>query len=201
MKRFWVTISLFFSFLILWGQGPINLGLKFGTNSSSLITNLNEFFDQSEINKFYAGAFVRVNLGKVYLQPEVYFNTKGGILSSLNSTTSVIPNISEIFSYQTIDIPILLGYKIINGQIFNLRVNAGPVLSYVTSDPIISKLTDLNINELKDNYIGIQAGIGFDLWFVTIDARIENSFNIFIKNSNYSAANRVYLLSAGIKLF
>jgi hypothetical protein len=201
MKRFWVTLFLFFSFISVWSQGPVNLGLKFGTNSSSLITNFNEFFNQSEINKFNAGAFVRVNLGKVYLQPEVYFNTKGGNLSSINSTTTVIPNISEIFSYQTIDIPILLGYKIINGQIFNLRVNAGPVLSFVTSDPIISELTNLNINDLKNKYVGIQAGIGFDLWFITIDARIENSFNIFIANSNYSAANRVYLLSAGIKLF
>jgi hypothetical protein len=201
MKRFWVTLFLFFSFFSVWSQGPVNLGLKFGTNSSSLITNFNEFFDQSEINKFYAGAFLRVNLGKVYLQPEVYFNTKGGILTSLNSTSTKIPNISELFSYQTIDIPFLLGYKIINGQVFNLRVYTGPVLSYVTSDPNISELTDLNIDELKDNYIGIQAGIGFDLWFVTIDARIENSFNIFIANSNYSAANRVYLLSAGIKLF
>ena len=54
---------------------------------------------------------------------------------------------------------------------------------------------------LKDNYFGIQAGVGVDLWFVTIDARIESSSNIFIKKSNFSATNRVYLISAGIKLF
>jgi len=201
MKRFCLTLFLFFSLFSVWSQSPVNLGLKFGTNSSSLITNANEFFDQSEINKIFAGAFVRVNMGKIYFQPEVYFNTKGGILSSFNSNSTIIPNISELFSYQTIDIPILLGINIINKPIFNLRVHAGPVLSYVTTDPLISDLTNLNIDDLKDNYVGIQAGIGFDLWFVTIDARVENSFNIFIDNSNYSAANRVYLLSAGIKLF
>jgi hypothetical protein len=201
MKRFWVTLCLFFSLFSLWGQSPINLGIKFGINSSSLITNVDEFFGQSEINKIFAGAFLRVNLGKMYVQPEVYFNTKGGILSSINSTSSENSDIFEQFSYQTIDIPILLGINIIKRPAFNLRVNAGPVLSYVTSDPTIFDLTDLNIDELKDNYIGIQAGIGIDLWFLTLDARIENSFNIFIDNSNYSAANRVYLLSAGIKLF
>jgi hypothetical protein len=183
------------------GQNPVNLGIKFGTNSSSLITNSKEFFDQSEINKFFAGAFVRVKLGKLYLQPEVYFNSKGGILSSLNSTSSIISEVSEKFSYQTIDIPILLGLNIIDKSIFNLRIDAGPVLSYVTSSSIVSELNNFNINDLKDNYVGIQAGVGCDIWFLTLDARIENSFNIFIKSSNYSATDRAYLLSVGIKLF
>lgn len=201
MKRFWVTICLFFTLFYSWGQKPINLGIKFGTNSSSLITNFNEFFEKSEINNYLAGAFLRVNLGKLYLQPEAYFNTKGGIIPSFNYKPEELLNLSEIFSFQTIDIPLLIGFNIINKPIFNLRVHAGPVLSYVTSEPIISEISNFNIDDLKDNYVGIQAGIGFDLWFITIDARIENCFNIFIDNSNFSNANRVYLLSAGIKLF
>jgi len=201
MKRLLVTICLFFSLFYSWGQKPINLGIKFGTNSSSLITNFNEVFEESEINHYLAGAFLRVNIGKLYFQPEAYFNTKGGIINALNYKPGTIPNFSEIFSFQTIDIPLLIGYNIINQPIFNLRVHAGPVLSYVTADPIIAEITNLNIDDLKDNYIGIQAGIGFDLWFITIDARVDNCFNIFIENSNYSNANRVYLLSAGIKLF
>jgi len=201
MKRLLVTICLFFSLFYSWGQKPINLGIKFGTNSSSLITNFNEVFEESEINHYLAGAFLRVNIGKLYFQPEAYFNTKGGIINALNYKPGEIPNFSELFSFQTIDIPLLIGYNIINQPIFNLRVHAGPVLSYVTADPLISEITNLNIDDLKDNYIGIQAGIGFDLWFITIDARIENSFNIFIDDSNYSSANRVFLLSAGIKLF
>jgi len=185
----------------MWGQSPVNLGIKFGTNSSSLISDVDEFFDQSEINKVFAGAFVRVNIGKLYLQPEVYFNTKGGIISVIKTSTIDVSEASDLFSYQTIDIPILLGVNIIRKPAFNLRFNAGPVLSYVTSDPTISELKDFNIDELKDNYVGIQAGIGLDIWFITLDARVENSFNIFTDNSNYSATNRVFLLSAGIKLF
>jgi len=106
-----------------------------------------------------------------------------------------------MFSYQTIDIPILVGIYILNKPLFNIRAHAGPVLSYVTASPLITDFNDLNINDFKDNYVGIQAGIGFDVWFLTIDARIEQSFNIFINGSNYLATNRVYLLSAGIKLF
>jgi hypothetical protein len=70
----------------------------------------------------------------------------------------------------------------------------------VTAEPLINDVTDLSPDELKDNFIGIQAGIGFDLWFITLDARIESSFNIFMDSSHYTAANRLFLLSAGVKL-
>lgn len=198
MRRVVFSFFLLIFFTSTFAQSPVNLGIKIGTNSSSLITDVDDFFEESEINHYLVGAFARVSLGRVYLQPEVYFNTKGGILNASNYT---LENISELFSYQTIDVPILIGVNLINKPIFNLRIHGGPVLSYVTVDPIITDIKDLNIDELKDNYIGIQAGVGFDLWFVSIDARIENSFNIFIDDSNYSATNRMYIISAGIKLF
>jgi hypothetical protein len=198
MRRVVFSFFLLIFFTSTFAQSPVNLGIKIGTNSSSLITDVDDFFEESEINHYLVGAFARVSLGRVYLQPEVYFNTKGGILNASNYT---LENISELVSYQTIDIPLLIGVNLINKPIFNLRIHGGPVLSYVTVDPIITDIKDLNIDELKDNYIGIQAGVGFDLWFVSIDARIENSFNIFIDDSNYSATNRMYIISAGIKLF
>jgi hypothetical protein len=198
MRRVVFSFFLLIFFTSTFAQSPVNLGIKIGTNSSSLITNVDDFFEESEINHYLVGAFARVSLGRVYLQPEVYFNTKGGLLNASNYT---LENISELVSYQTIDIPLLLGVTIINKPIFNLRIHGGPVLSYVTVDPIVTDIKDFNIDELKDNYIGIQAGVGFDLWFVSIDARIENSFNIFIDDSNYSATNRMYIISAGIKLF
>jgi len=200
MKRVGLSLFLLFIFKLSIAESPVNLGIKIGMNSSSLITNVDEFFDKSEINHYLVGAFARVSLGRLYFQPEAYFNTKGGIITATNSITEM-QDFSEVFSYQTIDIPLLLGVNIINKPVFNLRVHAGPVLQYVTSDPILSEVSHLNIDELKDNYIGIQAGIGLDIWFISVDARIENSFNIFVANSSFTAANRVYLLSAGIKLF
>lgn len=200
MKRVGLLLLLIFYFSFAFSKSAVNLGIKIGANSSSLITDYNEFFNESQVNNYLVGAFARVTISRIYIQPEIYFNTKGGILSSLNSST-VIPYFSKTFSYQTIDIPVLLGLNIINKPAFKLRANAGPVLQYVTAKPIIEDISNFNIDELKNNYIGIQAGIGFDLWFVSIDARVENSFNIFINNSDYSAANRIYLISAGIKIF
>ncbi|MBN1926235.1 MAG: PorT family protein [Prolixibacteraceae bacterium] len=197
---------LIFSFLItlcicLKGQSPVNVGLKFGMHYSSLINSIDEIFDESQVSSYHAGVFFRLNIDKFLLQPEVYFNTKGGVINSFNTLYIDDPEYFELFSYQTIDIPILIGFNVINKPIFNLRFYAGPVLSYVTTEPIINEFSDLNVEELKDNFVGIQAGMGFDLWFVSIDARFENTFNIFIEGSNYAASNRIFLLSAGIKLF
>lgn len=200
MKRINSILILLFFCISSYATGPINLGIKIGANSSSLITDYNEYFNKSQVNHYLVGAFGRVNLGRIYLQPEIYFNTKGGIINASNSS-AIIPDFSEVFSYQTIDIPVLLGLNIINKSIFNLRIHAGPVLQYVTTKPIISDVKNLDIGEFKDNYMGIQAGVGVDLWFLTIDARVENNFNIFIKNSNFSATNRVFIVSAGVKLF
>ncbi len=196
MRRFLVIICLIVSSYALYGQSPFNVGIKIGANSSSLITDYNQFFNESEVNNYIVGAFLKLNIGNIYIQPEAYFNTKkGGRIEDLVS-------FSEFdLKYQTIDIPLLIGFHIINKPNFNIRAYGGPVLSYITTEPIIDELTTFNINELKDNYIGIQAGIGIDLWFLTFDVRVENSFNIFLDNSQYQAANRVYLMSAGVKIF
>lgn len=198
MKHIIILIVFLSAFHGAFSQSPINIGIKAGTNSSSFIHNVDDFFDQSQVNNYIAGIFARITFSKVYLQPEAYINTKGGILSSPDPLYSLI---TEEITYTTIDLPILLGYKLIDKPMFNFRVNAGPVLSWVTTEPMINELSDLNVNELKDNYLGIQAGIGIDLWMISIDARVETSSNIFIDKSNYSASNRVYLITAGIKLF
>ncbi len=169
MKRILVTSFLLILLLGVEGQSPINVGLKFGMNYSSLITSFDEIFDKSQITHYHAGAFVRFSLDKVYLQPEVYFNTKGGIIDEFNTLYISEPNYWEDFRYQTIDIPILLGFHLINKPIFNFRVYGGPVLSYVTTEPIIKDFSDLNVEELKDNFIGAQIGIGFDLWLPELE--------------------------------
>ncbi|HPR31432.1 MAG TPA: outer membrane beta-barrel protein [Prolixibacteraceae bacterium] len=201
MRQAGILIVLLFGFLTVKGQSPFHVGVKFGTQYSSLIYRFDQVFDESQVSNYHAGAFARVSLGRVYLQPEAYFNTKGGIIDEFNYLSIDDPGYFEDFRYQTVDIPILLGYHLVHQANFNIRFYGGPVLSYITVEPLIRNVSDLSIDDLKDNYIGLQLGVGFDVWFVTIDARMESAFNIFIEGSQYSAANRVFLLSAGIKLF
>lgn len=201
MKRITLLLFFLFSGLVNFAQSPINIGIKFGTNTSAMLTNiedvLNQNISEEELNSYFAGTFVRLNLGRVYLQPEAYFNTKGGSISFLSNT--LIPT---TFEYKTIDVPVLAGIKFVNKKLFNFRLHGGPVFSFITNkENFVSTISDLKAEDLNENYIGWQIGAGIDLWFFTIDARIENSTNVLTESSAYEAKNRMYLLSAGIKLF
>ena len=202
MKKIGFVLTLILISLSAFSQGPVNIGIKFGTSGSTMITDIDKVLNQrtqeSDTLNYLAGIFIRVNLGRLYLQPEAYFNTKGGIINAIGDNQFQIPT---TFNYKTIDVPILLGIKVIKRDLINLRVHAGPVFSYVTANDLVSELPDLSGNDLNNRYVGWQVGAGIDFWFLTIDARVETSSNILGPNSPYEARNRLYLLSAGIKLF
>lgn len=204
MIRSFLTILLLLVTLGVYSQGPVNIGIKFGTNRSTMITNFEDVLNQNilveDVNNYLAGAFVRLNVGRLYLQPEVYFNTKGGVIKPIGTNQTFVPT-ATTFNYQTIDVPALIGIKLINKSLINLRVHGGPVFSYVTANSLVSEISNFSSNDLNDRYVGWQLGAGVDVWFLTVDARIENSANIANSNSPYQIKNRVYLISAGIKLF
>ncbi|MDA3929539.1 MAG: porin family protein [Prolixibacteraceae bacterium] len=204
MRRLLLAILFLLLTYVSFSQGPINIGIKFGTNSSTMLTNIDDVLNQNiredKVDYYLAGAFIRVNLGRLYLQPEAYFNTKGGIVTQIGDGQYQIPSLPT-FEYKTIDVPVLMGIKLINKSIFNLRVHGGPVFSYVTANSFVSEMDEITTEDLNNRYVGWQIGAGLDIWFLTFDARIENSTNILNEASPYNVKNRVYLLSAGIKLF
>lgn len=201
MKNAFITLLILSLAIVANAQGPVNIGLKFGYNSSKLITEIEDVktnnLEKYDINNYLAGAFARISLGRLYVQPEVYFNKKGGFITPISETQLQIPQ----FSFQTIDVPVLVGFKIIDKSLVNVRVNTGPVFSYITGKELENDIANFDPNELTDRYVAWQLGAGVDFWFVTLDLRVESSSNLFNDISSFSAKNRVYLLSAGIKLF
>jgi len=166
------------------------------TNFESII---NHPVNEKNITGYHVGAFGRISAGRIYVQPEIYFNKKGGNISPISMDNSVIPSIS--FDYETLDVPVLLGVSLINRSLIKLRLNAGPVFSFITANNFYSEVTDLDADSFSSNYMGVQFGVGADIWFLTLDARVEQSANIIEDSSSVEAKNRIYLLSIGIKLF
>ena len=81
---------------------------------------------------FHGGAFVRLTLFGIYLQPELLFSTRTNEYTvnqlSANGLPTLLPVVKQNFN--KLDIPILLGLKL--GP---LRVNAGPVGSLSINSP------------------------------------------------------------------
>lgn len=192
MKK--LTIILIFAVVAFAAnaQKVFEAGIKAGINSSKISTNVADYNAQS-INKFNFGAFGRINIGSFYIQPEAYYNSKGGEyidhvdLETINS-----------FDYKTIDVPALLGIKIINKENLNLRIMAGPVFSLVTDKSVKGQLTE---SAMKDNFFGWQYGAGVDFMFLTLDARMQSYSNNIYDTPNFDSKSGTFVISLGVKLF
>jgi hypothetical protein len=161
----------------------IKFGLKAGVSTTNLsmadlktVTSGNTTYTVNALTAakygFHGGAFVRLSLFGIYLQPELLFTTRTNEYTVQNVTVGQT-TAAEIVkqNFNKLDIPVMLGLKL--GP---LRVNAGPVGSLLINSP-----KDLIKNpDYKNNYnkmtIGYQAGVGFDLLnFLTFDLRYEGS--------------------------
>lgn len=172
MKKIYLLFALLMVCTISYTQSPITFGPKVGFTSYKLTTDMADV-EESCKNGFEAGAFVRVKIKKFYLQPELYYSTKGGILKDSLFEQEIQLN--------TLNVPVLFGYTVIGKDAFNFRVFAGPIASFVVNKTI--KLNgdeladDIADKSLKDAILGAQFGAGVDILMFTLDVRYEVGFN------------------------
>ena len=205
MKKFMLGIILvLFSAGVTFGQ--FSYGLKIGYNASKLHSSLDSI--KSSFNSgFHFGAFVRFGK-KVYLQPEVYYTLQGGIFQ--NNVSKTVDNWKQNVTVGTMDIPVLVGFKMIDVKVVNWRIMAGPMASFVVN----SKITDVNLtgpikkSDINSTNWYVQVGTGFDVFFVTLDVRYQIGLNQMIKSAeslsgkqyDLNATNNMWVVSLGFKL-
>ncbi len=193
MKKLAFLSTLILFTVSLAAQPILDAGIKAGIHNSKVTANYHEFTSES-ILKSHVGAFARVGFGRVYVQPEVYFSAKGGNL------TSDIEETVTRFNFNNIDVPFLLGVKVIKGDMANVRIMAGPVFSFITS----KEVEDHNVyttQYFKDHYFGYQYGIGVDVWKFFLDARMEHGSNNIYEHDNLRSRNETFMVTLGFKIF
>ncbi len=190
-KRIILLLCASFFVLSLKAQPTIDLGLKGGANFCKISFDLEDYSSETAL-KTHFGAFGRFGWNRVFIQPEVYFSGKGGDVKSVS-------NVVTSFDFKTVDIPVLLGVKLIKGKVFDLHVVGGPVFSGITKKHV----DDKGIFEkqyYEDHYFGIQYGVGVDVLFFTFDARMENGLNQFYNQLSSDMKSNTFMLSVGFKL-
>jgi opacity protein-like surface antigen len=122
---------------------------------------------------YHFGLQTQFNIALVVIKPELYFNAGGGTLEKV-----VDGGVSEALDvkFNRIDMPVLAGVKL--GPV---RINAGPVGSYVISENTRSDILgipeDYEIFTRKVTW-GFQAGLGVDLLKkISLDTRYEGSLS------------------------
>jgi hypothetical protein len=194
MKRLFVSALFLVLAISLFAQVKFDLGIKGGVNFSKISLDEDDYSAES-VTKSHIGAFGRIGFGRVFIQPELYYSGKGGDVTSdlLGTFTS--------FDYKTMDIPLLLGFRIIKGKPFDLHIVGGPVFSNVTSGDLSSGgMYDKSFYE--SSYFGLQYGLGIDILFLTLDARMESGLgNIYSQPGATSGKSQNFMLSVGFKIF
>ena len=192
MKKVLIPILLLILSVSINAQPIFDLGLKAGVNSSKIDFNLSNYTSES-IAEYHFGAFGRVGLGRIFIQPEAYFSAKGGGLNSNMYETITM------FNYNAVDMPLLLGFRIIKGGFIDLHLVAGPVFSLITSNKVEG--SDFLTDEFyEDNYVGFQYGLGIDVWFLTLDARMEHGTSNLYSYPDFNGKNSTFMLSVGLKI-
>ena len=207
MKKILLLFAiLFFSAGVTFGQ--FNFGIKVGYNASKLHTSFDSI--KSSFNSgFHFGAFFRIGLGKkVYIQPEAYYTLQGGIFE--NNLNNAVDNWKQKVTVGTLDVPVLVGFKLINLKVVNWRIMAGPMVSFVVNSKIkdVSLTGPITSSDITKLNWYVQAGTGVDVLFLTLDIRYQAGLNHMITSAqgttglSYSlnATNNMWVVSLGFKI-
>lgn len=199
MKKIILLAATLMIASVAFSQIPgFTIGPKVGANFSKFTTDQSQIEEQIK-NSFYFGAFARFGQ-KLYLQPELLVMNRNGTLK--NSEISGSKGTIEVGS---IDVPVLVGLRLLNLKAANIRIMAGPVASFAVNKSISLDETwddDINFTEddIKNSNWGLQFGAGVDVLFLTLDLRYEIGLSNFSEIQDFDLKNNMFTIGLGWKI-
>jgi len=209
MKKIILAIVLSIFPLTIFAQGLISFGPKIGWNSNRLTTDYNQYIKDCK-SGFQGGVFFSVYLHKFYVQPEAYFSIKRGALQTSLDLQNPNLNISQSINLQSIDIPVLFGFKFLDLKLIRFRIWGGPVASYMLSKEYTLSIDGVNRSEritrddFKNATWSAQIGAGLDVLMLTFDIGYEFGLDSFLtipSLNDFNLRNNLFYCSVGWRLF
>ena len=234
-KTFLLIAALLMMGSVAFAGGGFDFGIgpKVGYQTAKLS------YDKAEIkssfsNHFTAGVFGRLTFGRLYVQPEVLLLKTSNIFdldvtgegtdNMLNIPTGA--NVNLTLNQLNLQVPVLIGVKIIDLDIFALRAQVGPTANFVLKSQTLVNYSTSGSSETeteeddqgfdtKSISWGLQAGLGIDLLdFITLDvnynfglSNIFNSLNDTSLGEYFDFSNidntkqNLFMVTVGLKFF
>lgn len=176
MKKtfFLITAVLSMATAIASAKGPIDFGIKAGINTGNFKLDKENIPNNVHIindarTGFHAGAFMRLNLLGIQVQPEMLYNWNKYDMTILGASGESINEKRSQVSVQTLEVPVLGGLEILF-----LRLNAGPVFNIMNKTSVSGKaVADAEV--IKPS-VSFAAGVGLDLMSICFDVRYNGQF-------------------------
>lgn len=166
-------------------ETEFTIGIKGGANFANLHSSLKELSKEKGKMGYNVGVFARVG-GNLYLQPELNYT----------AFKSEYTYASDQYrpKFKQMNVPLMVGYKLINTSELNLRISAGPDFNYTLNKPDAPTAFDY-----KRFTLGGVFNAGVDLGNITLDARYSRGFTKI--NKGLGESTGIYNLSVGFKIF
>ncbi len=206
MRKTILTITLMTLVLSSFAQLPFTLGIKAGINSNKITTDnysatgyTFDDFKSDAKSGYNLGAFARLGT-KIYLQPELLYCVRNG--ESTGESTS--GTASQTVKLKTIQVPVLVGFKLIDLKLASIRAFTGPAMSYVLkSSNVDMNLPNFDPENFKNNIWDWQLGAGVDVGPIVFDVRYEwglsNTSDGNIDNVGFVNKGNTLTFSLGFK--
>ena len=176
MKK--ILLSVIAVFIATGLSAQLSFGPKIGYNTSKLSVDRSEIKTDLK-NSFQFGLYARIG-GKFYVQPELAWLTQGGLFKDEDGKINS-PFKQEV-KLKTVQVPVMIGYKLLDLKLVNIRAMGGPVASFVTDKDIENKVDNyiapIEQADIKDAIWSIQLGVGADIMkLFTLDIRYNIGLN------------------------
>lgn len=213
-KLFLVFTAILMSSAIM-AQLP-NIGIRGGLTAAQVSTDLSATFSSENQLGYQGGVFVRLKFNKLYIQPEAIYNHR-----STKLEYEVVPVIDidnqrvgakTSMKIGTVDVPVLVGFFLVKNKLFNLRVFAGPEISFASSKNVEYEYTTgdgedfdgevvdpVTVDDFNQTTWYMQAGAGVDVLFFTFDVRYEKGLSDLYNNNTVNFKNNVWVFTLGFK--
>ena len=157
--------------------GQFTIGPQVGYTASNLTVDHSEIVNNIKSN-FLIGVFARFGK-KIYVQPEINWLTQGSILK-FPSLSNPNPVEQEI-KISTIQVPLSVGWRIINLKVVNIRIYGGVTANFVTNTTINTTNGDGMDYLLPSDFNSVQwqwqLGAGVDVFMFALDVRYFGGIN------------------------
>jgi hypothetical protein len=173
--------------------------------NTNLVTSTGDQIKSGFANGYQVGAWMRLGGKRVYLQPEVLLNVKKV------SQTFNVGGLTYMATYKTqaIEIPLMVGYKVLCVGPLAVRLNAGPkAIIDAGSSSNLNQYSQVLSQDFKKTTWAAEGGIGVDILSVSLDLRysqyLSNSYSVTFNNTpvvNMKSNKQSVYLTLGWRLF
>ena len=154
------------------------------------MTDAQETVDYKAALGWQVGADLRIG-DRVFFQPGAMFGQNTTIVSYVQNDEVVE---EDNLIRTTLKLKALGGYRIVDGELFDLRVMVGPTYDVLLSVDNKDDQIDWNEGNFNDGSFNIDAGLGFDMGWFTLEPSVSfGRSRAFKETDNLENINSKYL--------